>query len=180
MFPSLFREILCKEKNCLLCYFKTIGIVDVNLSRRWGERRYVCESWKQYMYHKSSPLSHTKVPKIELIVQLLKSNFISCPWGIPPIADCYIPSICQRNGIFEFITQCFMFISQLWIDLLFCVFVHQWTLVKKTNSFFVNHWFTWISATIHNLNYIPIGLIIIGHESFEVWIGNTIIGHHLV
>jgi hypothetical protein len=107
-FQAFSEKFYSRKNNCLLCYFKIIGIVDVNLSRRWGERRYVCESWKQYMYHKSSPLSHTKAPKIELIVQLLKSNFISWPRGIPPIADCYIPSICQRNGIFEFITQCFM------------------------------------------------------------------------
>jgi hypothetical protein len=157
-----------------------IGIVDVNLSKRWGERRYVCEGWKQYMYKKSFPLFHTKVPKNEIILQLLRSSFISCPQGIPPTTNCYIPNICQRNGIFEFIAQCLMFVSQLWIYLLFCLFVHQLALVKKTSSFFVNHWFTWISATIDNLNYVPIGLSTIGHESFEVWIGNTIIGHHLV
>jgi hypothetical protein len=30
------------------------------------------------------------------------------------------------------------------------------------------------------LNIIPIGLSTIDHESFEVWIENTIIGDHLV
>jgi hypothetical protein len=54
-----------------------ISNVDVNLSRRWGERKDVWEGWKQYMYHKSSPSSHTKMPKIEPILQLLKSSFIN-------------------------------------------------------------------------------------------------------
>jgi hypothetical protein len=37
-----------------------------------------------------------------------------------------------------------------------------------------------IFATIDNSNYIPIGLSVVGHESFEVWIENTIIHHDLV
>jgi hypothetical protein len=121
---SFFEKIYARKNNCLLCYFKMIGIVDVNFSRRWGERRYVCEGWKQYMYHKSSTLFHTKMPKTELIFQLLKFSFINCPRRIPLIANCYIPNICQINGIFEFIAQCLMFVSQLWIDLLFCISIH--------------------------------------------------------
>jgi hypothetical protein len=73
-----------------------------------------------------------------------------------------------------------MFFSQLWLDMLFCVSIHGLTPMKKTNLFFVNYWLTYISATIDNSNSISIGLSIVGHESFEVWIGNTIIGHHLV
>jgi hypothetical protein len=42
--------------------------IDVNLSKRWGEKKDVCEGWKQYMYHKSSPLSHMKVPKTKPIL----------------------------------------------------------------------------------------------------------------
>jgi hypothetical protein len=85
-----------------------------------------------------------------------------------------------KNGILKFITQCPIFVSQLWLDLLFCVFVHGLTPMKKKSSFFVNHQFTWIFAIIDNSNYVLIGLNAMGHESFEVWIGNTSIGHDLV
>ncbi len=134
------------------------------------------------MYHKSSPLFHMKVPKTEPILQFLKSNFISYPRGIPPTLDCCISNIClfQRNGIFIFITQCLMFFSQLQLDLLFCVSIHGLTLMEKISSFFVNHWLTYIFIAIDNSNIIPIGLNIVGHKSFEVCIGNTIIGHHFV
>ncbi len=64
--------------------------------------------------------------------------------------------------------------------MLIYMFVHGLTLVEKTNSFSINHWLTCIFATIDNLNIIPIGLSTIDHESFEVWIENTIIGDHLV
>jgi len=52
--------------------------------------------------------------------------------------------------------------------------------MEKSSLFFVNHWLICISATIDNSNNVPIGLSVVGHESFEVWIGNTIIGHRLV
>ncbi len=38
----------------------------------------------------------------------------------------------------------------------------------------------WISITINNSSCIQIGLSVINHESFEVWIGNTIICHDFV
>jgi hypothetical protein len=101
--------------NKLLCSLKMSFTIDVKLSKIWGERICVWEGWKQYMYHKSSPLPHTKVPKIEPIFQLLKSNFINYLWGIPPTSNCCILNIClfQRNGIFIFIAQRPMFFSQL-------------------------------------------------------------------
>jgi hypothetical protein len=94
-----------------LFFLKMISTIDVKLSRTWGERRDVWDGWKQYMYYKSSPSSHMKVPKIEPIFQLLKSNFMNCHRKIPPIVDCYILNIYlfQRNGIFIFIAQCPMF-----------------------------------------------------------------------
>jgi len=52
--------------------------IDVKLLE-YGVKKEVWEGWKQYMYHKSSPLSHMKVPKMKPILQLLKSNFISYP-----------------------------------------------------------------------------------------------------
>jgi hypothetical protein len=182
MSTSSSRENFCKKKKSLLCNIKMIGSIYVNLSRRWGERKDVWEGWKQYMYHKSSPLFHTKMPKSKPILQLLKFSFISDTQIIPLIVDCYISSInfFQKNGIFVFITQCPMFFSQLWLDLLFCVYVHGLTPMKKTSSFFVNHRLIWISAIINNSNYILIGLNTMGHESFEVWIGNISIGHGLV
>ncbi len=64
--------------------------------------------------------------------------------------------------------------------MLFCVYVHGLTPMKKTSSFFVNCWFIWISTIINNLNYILIDLSTMGHEYFEVWIGNISIGHDLV
>jgi hypothetical protein len=134
------------------------------------------------MYHKSSSLSHLKVQKIEPILQLLKSSFINHPQGIPPIVDCCILNIYlfQKNDICVFITQCPMFFSHLWLDMLFCVSIQGLTLMKKTSLLFVNHWFTWISTTINNSNYVPIDLNVIGHESFEVWIVNSIFYRHLV
>jgi hypothetical protein len=182
MSTSSSRENFCKKKKSLLCNIKMIGSIYVNLSRRWGERKDVWEGWKQYMYHKSSPLFHTKMLKSKPILQLLKFSFISDTQIIPLIVDCYISSInfFQKNGIFVFITQCPMFFSQLWLDLLFCVYVHGLTPMKKTSSFFVNHRLIWISTIINNLNYILIGLNTMGHESFEVWIGNISIGHGLV
>jgi len=42
-----------------------IGTINLNLPRRWGERRYVCKGWKQYVYHKSSPIvSHESAKKL--------------------------------------------------------------------------------------------------------------------
>jgi hypothetical protein len=73
-----------------------------------------------------------------------------------------------------------MFFSQLWLDLMFYVYVRALIPMKKTSFFFVHHWLTWISATIDNPNYVPIGLSVVGHEFFEIWIGNTIIHHDLV
>jgi hypothetical protein len=73
-----------------------------------------------------------------------------------------------------------MFFLQLWLDLLFYVSVHALIPMKKTSLFFVHHWFTWKSTTIDNSNYVPIGLNVVSPESFEVWIGNTIIHHDLV
>jgi hypothetical protein len=65
---------------------------------------------------------------------------------------------------------------------LICCFVsiHGLIPMKKTSLFSINHQLTYISVTIDNSNNILIGLSVIGHESFEAWIGNTIIGHHLV
>ncbi len=157
------------------------GILNVNLWR-WDEKIDMWEGSKQYMYQKSSPLFHTKVPKIEPILLLLKSSFISYPIRIPPTTNCYVPNIYlfQRNDIFIFITQCPMFFSHLWFDMSFCVFVQGMTLVKKTSSLSITHRFVWIFVTLNSSNCIAIGLSAIGHESFEVWIGNTIFHHHLV
>jgi hypothetical protein len=90
--------------------------------------------------------------------------------------NCSIPNIYlfQRNGIFVFIAQCPMFVSKLWLDLLFRVFVQRLTLVKKTNSFSINHRFIWSSVTIDNSNYFPIGLSIIGHESLKFGLGTPL------
>ncbi len=63
---------------------------------------------------------------------------------------------------------------------MFYVYVRALIPMKKTSFFFVHHWLTWISATIDNPNYVPIGLSVVGHEFFEIWIGNTIIHHDLV
>jgi hypothetical protein len=62
--------------------------LDLNLWKIWDVKRDVWD-----MYHKSSPLSNMKVPKIKPIFQQLKSNFISCCQGIPPTMDYYILNI---------------------------------------------------------------------------------------
>jgi len=155
------------------------GTLDVNLWKRWDAKRDVWEGWKLYIYHKSSSLSHIKVQKTKPILQLLKFSLMSCLKGIPPTMDCCISNF-YTNGIFVFIAQCPMFFSHLWLHMLFCVYVQWLILVKKTSALSINHQFTWISATINNSNYVPIGMNTIGHESFEVWIGNTILCHHLV
>jgi hypothetical protein len=59
-----------------------------------------------------------------------------------------------------------MFFLHLWLDLSFCVFIQGLTLVKKKNSLSINHQFAWISITINNSNCIPIGISVVGHESF--------------
>ncbi len=41
------------------------------------------EGWEGYMYHETSQLFDMKMPKIELILQLLKPNYIHCPRRIP-------------------------------------------------------------------------------------------------
>jgi hypothetical protein len=51
--------------------------------------------------------------------------------------------------------------------------------MKKTSLFSINHQLTWIFATMDNLNYIPINLSIVGHESFKVWI-STLLGTPLL
>jgi hypothetical protein len=111
----LWEKNSTRKNKCLLCNFKMIGIVDVNLSKRRGEKKDVWEGWRKYMYHQSSPLFHTKVRKTEPIFQLLKSRFIDGTQQIPSTTNCYILNIYlfQWNGIFVSITQCPMFVSQL-------------------------------------------------------------------
>jgi hypothetical protein len=70
-----------------------IGSINVNLPKRWDERKDVWEGWKQDLYHKSPQLFHTKVLKLEPMLQLLKSNFINDTQIIPPIAYYYILNI---------------------------------------------------------------------------------------
>ncbi len=60
------------------------------------------------------------------------------------------------------------------------VSIHGLTPVEKISSLSIQHQLTCISTTIDNSNNVPIRLSIIDHQSLEVWIGNTIIGHHLV
>jgi len=98
------------------------GTLDMNLWKRWDAKRDVWEGWKQYIYHKSFPLSHTKVQKTKPIFQLLKSSFMNCLKGMPPIVDCCISNF-QRNDIFVFIAQCLIFFSHIWFPMLFCVYV---------------------------------------------------------
>jgi len=62
--------------------------LDLNLWNIWDVKRDV---WN--MYHKSSPFSNMKMPKIKPILQQLKSSFISYCRGIPPTADYYILNI---------------------------------------------------------------------------------------
>jgi hypothetical protein len=134
------------------------------------------------MYHKSSPFSNTIVPKTKPILQLLKSSSNNNPRKITPTRYGYILNIYffQWCGIFVFISQCLVLFLHLQLDLLFCVFVHQLTLMKTISLFHVNHWFTWIPTTIDNSHYVPIGLSNVSHEFLELWINNTILHHHLV
>jgi hypothetical protein len=45
------------------------------------------KEWEGYMYHEASQFFDMKMPKIELIFQLLKPNYICCPNGIPPASN---------------------------------------------------------------------------------------------
>jgi hypothetical protein len=40
---SFLGENFCKKKKCLLCNFKMIGSINVNLPKRWDERKDVWE-----------------------------------------------------------------------------------------------------------------------------------------
>jgi hypothetical protein len=67
-----------------------------------------------------------------------------------------------------------MFVLQLLFYLLFHVFVQRLIIVKKINSFSINHRFIWSSITIDNSNYIPIGLNTISHESLKFRLGTPL------
>ncbi len=58
---ELFGRKFVQEKIKLLHNIKMIGSVNVNLLRRWDERKYVWEGWKEFMYHKSSKSNHTNL-----------------------------------------------------------------------------------------------------------------------
>ncbi len=82
------------------------------------------KGWEHYTYHKTSPLFDTKVPKIELIIQLLKPNCIRNPF-ISLTSNSKIVNICffQQGGILIFIAQGLVLFMRLLFDLLFCVCV---------------------------------------------------------
>jgi hypothetical protein len=61
----------------------------------------------------------------------------------------------------------------LWFDMCLCVFVHRWTLMKIIGLFFVNHRFTWIARTIHNLHYVPISLGTFAMNPLKFGLGTT-------
>jgi hypothetical protein len=83
----------------------------------------VGECLKLDVFRKPFPLPDTKVPKIKSILQLLKSNFINHPKGIPQTSNGHILdiSLFQQYGILVLITQSFMSFTQLQLNLLFCV-----------------------------------------------------------
>jgi hypothetical protein len=127
------------------------------------------------MYHEASPSSNMKMPKIKPIFQLLKPNYICSPQGIPSgIYRCIVSiHLLQQGGICIFIAQGLVLLSHFWFNLLLCVYVHRLGPMEVTCSLPINHGFIGVPTTIHNSNNIPIGLSIIGHEAFEIWIGNT-------
>jgi hypothetical protein len=65
----------------------------------------------------------------------------------------------QRCAILVFIAQCLVLLLHLWFNMFLCVFVHQWTLMKIIGLLYVNHKFTWITKTIHNLHCVFLGHI---------------------
>jgi len=84
----------------------------------------------------------------------------------------------QRCVVFVFIPQCLVLLLYLWFDMFLCVFVHQWTLMKIIGLLFVNHMFTWITKTIHNLHCVPISLGTICHEPLKFGLGTTFFCHY--
>jgi len=135
------------------------------------------ERWKNYMYHETSPFSNMKMPKTKPIFQLMKPNYIRNPQGIPPSMNSCIVNIhlFQQNGITR---PCLpLAFLVLFVDL--CVYPYIES--NGSNTFTpYEHGFTKIPTTIHNLNNVLIGLNINGHETLEVWIGNTLCQHHLI
>jgi hypothetical protein len=71
-------------------------------------------------------------------------------------------------------------LMQIWLNLLFCVSIHGLSPMKITSTLLVNHNFIWVTEIVHNAQNISIGLNIICHETFEVWMRNTIFHHHLI
>jgi hypothetical protein len=73
---------------------------------------------RTYIQHVAFPLSHMKVPKVEVIVELVNGTFVGCFWQIPLRSNGSIlkASFFQGRDFFVFIIEGFVLTMELWCN----------------------------------------------------------------
>ena len=73
-----------------------------------------------------------------------------------------------------------MLVLQVVCNVLLSVLFQRLSPIKEASSFTTFHWNFGISATIHNLDSILVGLCAIHHESFKLGIEDSMSSHDLI
>lgn len=81
----------------------------------------------------------------------MKPNYIHNLRGIPLALNSCIMGICffQWGAILVFKAQGLMMMTNLWCNLLFCMFVHRLNLMEITSSLLIHHGFNGIPTTMY-------------------------------
>jgi hypothetical protein len=128
-----------------------------------------------YQLHESTPLVIAEVPKCQ--PQLQPTQALSCcgPRGKPPRPDGKIASLglSGRSCILVLLIQQPVLILEVCPDVGLRMLLQGLCLVEQTCSLLVLHWNGSISASVNYPNYIPVSLSTICHESFELWLNDT-------
>ncbi len=156
--------------------------VGVKLSIIGGEGRDVWEGWKYYMYHKTS---HCLTRKCQKLSQF--SNFWSPKLHQLPSRNTtnnrllhtkHMP-LPKKWHFYIHYTMSYVFFATFVWSIVLCVC--PWIDSSGKNKFILYQplahlHFRYHRQFEHHSNWFDI----VDHESFGVWIGNTIIGNHLV
>ena len=99
-----------------------------------------------------------------------------------PCLDGEVPrlSLEHRGCVAILEVETLVLVLQVVLDIKYGVFLQRQGLMEVAGSLTPIDGNLWVSRPVNNHDGIPIGLRTVGHEAFEVKLGNTMAGHNMV
>jgi hypothetical protein len=137
---------------------------------------------KAHRFHEATPLSITKVPEGQPKLKVFQPFLGGAIRQSPPGLDGEVPRfrLEHRGCVVILEAETLVLVLQIMLDIELGVFFQRPGPMEVASSLTPIDENLWISRPVNNPHGIPIGLDTVGHEAFEVGLGDSMAGHDVV